>query len=130
MTDEAQRRMFSPWARATLAVFALIFGLVLALWASDQGEAWKYSPALFCFAICGAIVLPHRLALWCGYAIAITVVLVLVLVLVESFDGGSVGYAYKAGRVSLMFGLPALVFLLRGKVPFLVWSEPAQQRVG
>ena len=120
MTDDAQqRRMFSPWARGTLAVFSLLFGLMLALWASDQRELWKYSPALFCFAIFGAIVLPAKIARWCGYAIAFVILVLCVEVVLEASRGPVEGLAvYKLGRLLLMYGLPALVFLLRGKVPF------------
>ncbi len=110
--------MFSPWARVTLAVFSLLFGLIMTLWASDQGELWKYSPALFCFAIFGAIVLPERVALWCGYSIAFVVLVLSVQLVINGFKGWSISYVVRAARLLFMYGLPALVFLVRGKVPF------------
>ena len=91
---------------------------MLFLWASGQGELWKYAPAMFCFAIFGAIVLPPTLSRWCGYGIALAILVLCVQVAIDKFDGGSVEYVISIGKILLTFGLPALVFLAKGRVPF------------
>lgn len=110
--------MFSRGGRIALAASSLLFGLMLLLWASDQRELWKYAPAMFCFAIFGAIVLPPNLARWCGYGIAFAILVLCIQVAVDTFDGGSLEYLIGIGKILLTFGLPALVFLAKGRVPF------------
>ena len=110
--------MFSRGGRIALAVSALLFGLMLLLWASDQGELWKHAPAMFCFAIFGAIVFPPKMSRWCGYGVALTILVLCAQVAVDSFDGGSVEYVIAMGKILFTFGFPALVFLAKGRVPF------------
>jgi peptidoglycan/LPS O-acetylase OafA/YrhL len=117
-SSETQGPMFSRGGRIALAVSALLFGLMLLLWASDQGELWKYAPAMFCFAIFGAIVLPPKLSRWCGYGIALAILVLCAQVAIDKFDGGSVEYVIGVGKILLTFGLPALVFLAKGRAPF------------
>ena len=110
--------MFSRGGRIALAISSLLFGLMLLLWASDQGELWKYAPAMFCFAIFGAIAFPPGLSRLCGYAIALAVLALCIQIALDEFDGGSWEYLLGIGHILLTFGIPALVFLARGRVPF------------
>ena len=117
-SSEAQAPMFSRGGRIALAASSLLFGMMLLLWASDQGELWKYAPAMFCFAIFGAILLPPKLSRWCGYGIALAILVLCIQVAIDKFDGGSVAYVIGIGKILVTFGLPALVFLAKGRVPF------------
>jgi hypothetical protein len=110
--------MFSRGGQIALAISSLLFGLMLLLWASDQGELWKYAPAMFCFAIFGAVVFPPRLSRWCGYAIAFAVLMLCIQVAFDKFDGGSLDYVLGIGHIFVTFGLPALIFLAKGKAPY------------
>jgi hypothetical protein len=110
--------MFSRGGRIALAASSLLFGLMLLLWASDQRELWKYAPAMFCFAIFGAIVLPSKLSRWCGYGIALAVLALCIQIAIGQFDGGSLEYLLGIGKILLTFGVPALIFLAKGTVPF------------
>ena len=91
---------------------------MLLLWPSDQRELWKYAPATFCFAIFGAIVLPPTLSRWCGYGIALAILALCIQIAIDKFDGGSLEYVLAIGKILLTFGLPALIFLVKGSVPF------------
>jgi len=117
-SPETQAPMFSRGGGIALAVSSLLFGLMLLLWASDQGELWKYAPAMFCFAIFGAIVFPPKLSRWCGYGIALAILVLCIQVAIDKFDGGSVEYVIGIGKILLTFGFPAVVFLAKGRVPF------------
>ena len=110
--------MFSRGGRIALAVSSLLFGLILLLWASDQREIWKFAPALFCFAIFGAIVLPPRFSRWCGYGLSLAIVALCIQMAVAKFDGGSLDDVLGMGHIFVTFGLPALVFLAKGRVPY------------
>ena len=118
--------MFSRGGRIALAISSLLFGLMLLLWASDQGELWKYAPAMFCFAIFGAITLPPVLSRLCGYAIALAVFGLCIQIALDKFDGGSLDYFLGIGHILVTFGIPALVFLARGRVPFEFGANDSQ----
>ena len=117
-TTEQQGRMFSRGGRFALAITSLLFGLMLLLWASDQGELWKYAPATFCFAVFGAIVFPPGLSRLCGYLISLAVLALCIQVAIDEFDGGSLRYFLDIGHILSTFGIPALVFLAKGRAPF------------
>ncbi|OZG72660.1 hypothetical protein BTA51_14115 [Hahella sp. CCB-MM4] len=55
----------NPVSRWILAIFSILFGLVMLLWAQGQ-EAWKVIPAIFCFIIAGVCILPQPIKGWRG----------------------------------------------------------------
>jgi hypothetical protein len=118
--EEQPEHMFSPWARFVLAVFCLLFGLMLLLWASDQREFWKFVPALFCLAIFGALISPRRASRFFGRIVAFVVVSTIVLVLIDGYKEVSITYIAQAVGIVTIFGIPAFMFLVRGQLPFNV----------
>lgn len=122
-------RMFSPWARVVLAVFSLAFGLILVLWASGQGSPWKYAPALFCFAIVGAAVLPGRLAKLCGRIVALGIVSTIAFLIIDGFEELTVLSALQAIAWIVVFGVPATLYLIRGELPFKSYQSDSPATV-
>jgi hypothetical protein len=119
-------RIFSPWARRTIAGFAIVFGLVLALAALDQVEIRKIAAALVCFAIAAANLLPPRPAKWFGISVAVVLVLFSGFFVARSLDG-SMSERYAAVKVALLLGLPAVLYLVWGTRPFdLIASRRAK----
>lgn len=120
---EPEQRAFSPAARWTLAIFSFLFGLIMLLWASGVDTDIRYLPAVFCFAIFGASVLPKPIAIWCGRLIAIVVL------------SGCAWFIYLGAtdqnksligalRLFGIYGVPAVFFLLYSKLPFSFAKRP------
>jgi hypothetical protein len=120
---EPEQRAFSPMARWILAIFSLLFGLIMLLWASGSDNDFRYLPSAFCFAIFGASVLPKPIAVWCGRFIAVVVLI------------GCTWFIYlgvtdpnkdliNSLRVFGIYGVPALFFLLYSKLPFSFTRRP------
>jgi len=109
----------SPALRWVLAIFSVLFGLIMIFWAQGQ-ETWKLIPGVFCFFIAGLCVLPQPIKGWCGNVVAIVVVyLALWFFYVDYKDPQPENSPIRFG---LVFGLPALLYLvnkygylLRGK---------------
>lgn len=116
--EEQPDHMFSPWARFVLAAFSLLFGLMLLLWASDQREAWKFAPALFCLAVFGALISPRRASRLFGRVVAFAVLATIVLVLIDGYKELSLTFIGQALGIVTIFGIPAFMFLVRGQLPF------------
>lgn len=110
-------RMFSPWARRLIASFAIVVGLVLALGASDQGELRKFWPSLVCFAIAAANLLPPRIAKWFAKFVALVIVLVCGYGVASSWNGTPQD-KFSALKIGLLLGLPALLYLAAGLMPY------------
>ena len=106
---------FSVGFKVTLAFFSILSGLMLSLWASDQTELWNWFPAFFCFAIAGTVVLPRKLAIACGYVVALTICL-LNIWLIQLWLSGKEPMA-SVLRFTLAFGMPAVAFLLYRQFP-------------
>jgi amino acid transporter len=123
MTDTSTSdRMFSPWARRTIAGVAIVVGLVLALGALDQGEISKFWPSLVCFAIAAANLLPPRIAKWFAKSVALVLVIFCGYVGVQSL-GGTSQEKYLAAKMGLLLGLPALLYLVAGVLPYAFGSK-------
>lgn len=110
-------RMFSPWARRLIAGVAIFVGLVLALGASDQGELRKFWPSLVCFAIAAANLLPARIAKWFAKFVALIIVLACGYGAASSWNG-SPQDKFWAMKICLLMGLPALLYLVAGLMPY------------
>jgi hypothetical protein len=107
---ESDEPRFGLAFRIIVASVALVSGAIMLLWASDQGSAWKYLPALFCFCIVGTIVLPRKAAIACGYFIAGSILALCVGALYLGLTGRDP--LINAIRVCEFYGVPALAFLL------------------
>lgn len=101
--------------RLTVGFFALLSGLIMFLWATQEDELWKYLPAAFCFCVAGAVLLPRKLALACGYVIATSVLAWSAWVVYLGVTTGE--NLWKTLRFAEEFGLPAAAFLLYRRLP-------------
>jgi hypothetical protein len=106
---------FGPTFRILVGGVAFLCGVVLWLWATDQGAVWKYFPSLFCFCIFGIVALPRPVALACGYLVALVVLALSVWFLYLGFTGKDP--LLNAVRFSAVYGLPALAFLVYRQIP-------------
>ena len=116
-TTTSSSRMFSPWARRLIAGFAIVVGLVLALGASDQGDIRKFLPPLVCFSIAAANLLPPRIAKWFAKFVALVIILFCGYVVATSWNGTPQD-KYWAMKIGLLLGLPALLYLVAGFMPY------------
>ncbi len=97
---------------------ALVCGVVMTLWAHGLGSAWKYWPAVFCFCIVGAVVLPRKAAIVCGYVIAGTILVLCAGALYLGLTGQE--SLRNALRACAIYGGPALAFILFRR---LTWNR-------
>jgi len=118
MSTDTSGRIFSPWARRTIAGFAIVVGLVLALSAADQGGARKFAAALVCFVIAAANLMPPRHGKWLSRSVALVLILFSGY-FVAHFQNGSTGDKYSAIAAALLLGLPGLLYLAAGARPFV-----------
>jgi hypothetical protein len=98
----------SAVSRWVIAVFSLLFGIIMFAWAQGQ-ELWKYSPAIFCFIIAAACVLPQPLRALCGDVVAVCVILLTIwffYAMAIDPDPGA-----EPIRFATTFGLPAFAYL-------------------
>lgn len=99
----------SPVSRRIVACVSVLFGLMMLLWAQGQ-EAWKFTPALFCFIIAGACVLPQPIKGWCGNIIAVVIIaLAMGFFYADHLDPQP---DHSPVRFALVFGLPAIAYLV------------------
>lgn len=83
--------------RIILAAFSLLFGLMLALWASgDEGSWFRWLPAAFCFAIAVTCIARGRLAHFFGGLIALSVICAGLAYLVEMWLAGPTSTGRKS----------------------------------
>ena len=104
-----EQKEMSLGARITIAVFSLLFGAIMLLWAQGQ-ESWKLVPAIFCFIIAGACILPQPIKGWCGNIVAIVVIVWAVTFLYLDFVDPKPDQ--EPMMFASLFGLPALVYLV------------------
>lgn len=107
--------MFGRSFRVFVGSVSLLSGLIMLLWASDQGALWKYLPALFCFCIFGIVALPRPLAIACGYVVAGCVLGLCAVSVYSAYSGRETWW--RALRVCEVYGLPALAFVVYRQIP-------------
>lgn len=117
-SPDSEEPRFGIAFRIAVGVAALVCGIVMLLWAHGLGSVWKYWPALFCFCIVGATVLPRKAAIVCGYLIAASVLALCVGALYLAYKGRESWV--NALRVSEIYGVPALAFVLYRR---LTWRK-------
>jgi hypothetical protein len=119
-SDSGEPR-FGTAFRVIVGGAALLSGVILWLWASGLGAAWKYIPALFCLAVFGVVALPRPIAIACGYFVAVTVLALCVWFLYLGVTGKE--SLWNALRMSAWYGLPALAFLIYRQLPWRSRSD-------
>jgi hypothetical protein len=116
--DDSELPRFGLAFRIFVGGVALVCGVVMTLWAHGLGVIWKYWPALFCFCIVGAVVLPRNAAIACGYVIAGSILILCVWAMYLGFTGQE--SLANALRVCGIYGVPALAFVLFRR---LTWTR-------
>lgn len=106
--------------RILVVSMALLGSIALTLNASQQGEFRAWIPAFFCYAIIGAVLLPKRAAMICGYFIASIIFLISAWFLIEAIITGV--EIENARRFFVVYGTPSLGFLIYGKVRSYKWN--------
>src|SRR5688572_20498001 len=115
---DATSRMFSPWARRLLAGAAIVVGLVLLLATLSDGSGRKIFAALVLFAIAAANLLPPKQAKWFGKFVAVVLVLMSGYMAINALSGSS-AEKYSALKVATLMGVPALIYLAAGRLPYV-----------
>jgi len=123
--------------RIILFLFAALFGLMLALWASGNGHSWAdWLPAAFCFSISATCLTRGRFAHFFGGLIALGVIGAGLAYLASALRSGPVYTGRRsdeslvnAALFCLVFGGVAAKYLWATRFGFVTPPKPLAERV-
>jgi len=108
--------MSTPF-RVIVAILSLL-GSTIGFFAALDNERWQcYLASSFFFSIFLAVITPVKIARFFGFYIALILVLICAFILYDSMGEGWEGLL-KALRFSLVYGTPALAYLIYQRSPF------------